>query len=293
MSALLLLLAMPTVVVAPKAEVRGKIVRLGEVARLRGFSPAAKAKAAKLTLGKAPAPGQGRLLTKAWLRVKLAEALPGVRLKLPARLEVVRGSRLVKGESLRKRVIAAARGSSASAIASMSVQRVPDMLVPTNAEVHVAFDGKVGRIAVKDGAEVIQRRQVSVRVDRMVPAWVSKEAHRRGHRLSKDDLELVELPASKVPSDAITGEDGIEGAIVRRALKPGRALRAGSLDLPAMVERGARVRMIARRGTIELTARGEALQKGRRGEQVQVRNLGSRKVVQGRVVAPNTIVMEF
>ncbi len=310
MSGVLLILAglampvsRPSVTVQPRAEVRGKVVRLGDVAKLRGFGKAAKAKAAKISLGKAPAPGQGKLLTKAWLRVKLAEALPRARLKLPSRLEVSRKAQIIKGKDLRERVMAAAKGSSASAdpslsrrggsIASVSVQRVPDLLVPEGAKVSVTYDGKVGRIAVRDGKDVIQRRQVSVRVDRMVTAWVPKASHRRGDRLSMSDLERVQMAASKVPGDAIQRGKDAAGALVRRPLRAGKPLRAGSLELPALVERGARVRLIARRGTIELTARGEALQRGLKGERVRVRNIGSRKVVSGVVMAPNTVVMEY
>lgn len=295
----------PSIRVAREAEVPGSVVRLGDVARLRGFTPEVAKRFAAIELGRAPAPGLGQLLPKAFLEARIREGGvgPGVKLRLPARLEVRREARTLKGADLEKKVREAVRAAmphDPADVARMRVPRLPDVLAPTGAELTVAFapderfEGHAtATLTITDGADVVRTQKVNVRVDVYARAFGVRSAARRGVQLSAADLVELRLPASKLPRDAVRHADEVEGANLRRAVKPGEPLRLAWVKVPPLVRRGDRVRMIARRGGVEITATGEALGQGGRGENVRVRNLDSKRVVSGRIVAPNTVEMEF
>ena len=128
-------LAVPAISVAPRAEVSRSTIRLGDVAKLRGFAKDARARFAKIELGKAPIVGTGKLLPRAFLlsRIRGAGVPPGVRLKLPRRLEVTRKALVLRGSEIRTRIANAIRRKMPHAdgdVAGLVVPRVPDLKVP-------------------------------------------------------------------------------------------------------------------------------------------------------------------
>ena len=91
----------------------------------------------------------------------------------------------------------------------------------------------------------------------------------------------------------MTRIDDAIGAVLKRGVRRGDALQDNWLDIPPVVLRGQRVRLIARRGQIQLSTLGETLSKGRSQELIRVRNLSSKKIVTGRVTADGNVEMEF
>ena len=299
-------LAVPSITVGPRAEVSSPTVRLGDVAKIRGFAKDAAARFAAIELGRAPTVGTGKLLPKAFLKTRIrgAGVPPGVRLKLPRRLEVTRKARTVRGSELRARVTAAIRDKMPHAdadVAELMVPKLPDLRVPAGAELDVTFakgerfdgPGITATLEVSDAGKRVQTRRVSARLDIYRQAWGVDTAARRGRNIDAAELVPLRLAASKVPPDAIRTADEAARAKLRRAVRVGEPIRRAWLEVPPMVRRGDRVRMVARRGLVELTAAGEALADARHGDTVRVRNLASRKVVSGRVDSANLVVMEF
>ena len=62
------------------------------------------------------------------------------------------------------------------------------------------------------------------------------------------------------------------------------AVRDGDLEAPTLVRRGALVTMEIKTPMMRLTARGKALDNGTLGETVRIRNIQSKRVIQGTVV---------
>ena len=103
----------------------------------------------------------------------------------------------------------------------------------------------------------------------------------RGELVTRDDVRLEErdLPSKRVRSDL---KDAV-GKRVKRALRVGRILTPRSLAEPKLVKRGKRVTLVLNANGLEIRAVGEALRDGARGDIVQVKNLSSRRVVEGTV----------
>lgn len=295
----------PTVIVSKSADVTDPVVRLGDIARLKGFEAAQAKTYAAIELGRAPAVGLGQFMPRAYLEARIREGgMPAaVRLRIPRRVEIKRKALTMPGEELRQMVRAAIQRNmphDPHDVAAIDVPVLADLKVPDGAKLKVrfaddeAFRGSVvAELVVRDAGETMRTRRISARVDVFQTVYGVAEPLRRGRRLTTADLVELRLPHTKLARDAILDPSTIEGAMLRRAVKPGEPLRDAWLQVPPVVERGDRVRMIAVRGPLRITARGEALSDGIRGAYIRVRNLDSRKVVSGRVTGPGEIELEF
>ncbi|MDH3236305.1 MAG: flagellar basal body P-ring formation chaperone FlgA, partial [Alphaproteobacteria bacterium] len=83
---------------------------------------------------------------------------------------------------------------------------------------------------------------------------------------------------------AIIQRSDIVGQAARRSLPSGQPVRDGDIEAPTLVRRGALVTMEISTPMMRLTARGKALDNGTLGETVRLRNIQSKRVIQGTVV---------
>lgn len=295
----------PTVFVRKSVAVTDPVVRLGDIARLDGFAADDAKTYAGIELGRAPAVGLGQFMPRAYVEARIREGgMPAaVRLRIPRRVEIKRKARTVAGEELRQMVRAAIQKRlphDPADVAGIDVPSLADLKVPDGARLRVRFDDGetfrgpvVAELVVRDGGETMRTRRISARVDVYARVFGVAEPLRRGQRLDVADLVELRLPHTALARDVVLDASMIEGAMLRRTVKPGEPIREAWLQVPPLVNRGDRVRMVAVRGALRLTARGEALGDGARGAFIRVRNLDSRKIVSGRVVAPGEIEMEF
>lgn len=103
--------------------------------------------------------------------------------------------------------------------------------------------------------------------------------------LMPEDLALAE---ESVPGAVASIEEAV-GQEAKVALYPGRAILAGQIGAPALVERNAVVRMSFVKGPLRIVTDGRALDRGAAGELVRVMNLDSRQTVSGTVAADGSV----
>lgn len=109
-----------------------------------------------------------------------------------------------------------------------------------------------------------------------------------GRPIDAADLLLERRSVSATP-DATSDEQAVVGLSSRRALRSGDIVRTQQLVAPLLVRRGDAVRIVAHREQIEVTMVGEALEAGARAALVRVRNTGTGKVIQARVIDSGTV----
>ncbi len=124
---------------------------------------------------------------------------------------------------------------------------------------------------------------VPARVQLSGPVLVASRPLPRGKRIERDDFQIEHRDLSRLRGDYLTRAEHLLGQVLTRPIAPGRPFRAQFLRPPSLVERGERVTLVARGGGLEVRMQGEALEDAALGESVRVRNLRSKRVVQGRV----------
>lgn len=292
------------VVVRERTAVHNLTVTLGDIADFEGFRRTDRAALETIELGRAPNIGQRRIIPKAYLRSRIQRALPpGSTLRLGRQTEIRRRDKTVAGHALKQLVTAAVEerlGEIMSDIARLNVPEQSRIRVPETARVAVRFNERRNHegslnvaIVIIDGAEEKLVRRTVVEVDRFTEVIVLNREGKRGSVIRAGDLTLNRIAQSQVPRNAITRSHDAIGAVLKRSVRRGDTLQDNWLDIPPVVLRGQRVRLVARRGSIRLSTMGEALSKGRSQELIRVRNMSSKKIVTGRVTADGNVEMEF
>ncbi len=118
------------------------------------------------------------------------------------------------------------------------------------------------------------------RADRIEPVRVIRPQE----IIAPEDVILREgLPAGSLSLDEVIGREA------RIALYPGRAIRAGDIGTPAVIERNQLVPLVYTHGGLRIETEGRAMSRAGAGEYVRVMNLSSRATVIGRVTASGRI----
>jgi flagella basal body P-ring formation protein FlgA len=106
----------------------------------------------------------------------------------------------------------------------------------------------------------------------------------RGSTLKVADLAPIRRNIATLAYGYYLRPEDVIGMELRRTLRPGEILTPANIKAPALVASGDQVLLVADTGGVRVAMKGEALQEGAAGERVQVRNLSSRRVVEGEVV---------
>lgn len=130
---------------------------------------------------------------------------------------------------------------------------------------------------------------VPVKIVSQVTVLTAAQPLSRGALLTAADLVPVVRDAATLPHGYFTQPKELIGMQLRRTLRVGEVILPNAVGQPPLVERGQAVLLTAETGGIKVTMKGEALQDGGAGERIQVRNLSSRKIIEGEVLGRNHV----
>lgn len=130
---------------------------------------------------------------------------------------------------------------------------------------------------------------VPVTIESTVPVLVLKQAGARLAALTAADVERQTRRVPGFPSTYVTDVTELAERHLRRAVPPGTPLTVDMFAADIKVRRGQRVTLVSAVGGIEVLAAGEAIADANPDGRVRVRNLGSRKVVEGRVESADRV----
>lgn len=124
---------------------------------------------------------------------------------------------------------------------------------------------------------------VPVRLEVLAPVAVLASPAARGEALTSAQVRLEERDITRMPGGYLPSLEAVEGMVLRRPVPAGTALTPSMLEAPLLVRRGDRVPLRAARPGFQVHAEAEALSNGAAGDRVRVRNIHSRRVVEGVV----------
>ncbi len=135
------------------------------------------------------------------------------------------------------------------------------------------------------------------RVGGAAQAFMSVPAPNRritsGELLTNDDLSDVTVDAFSLDQEIALSRNAVVGHEARRALSPGRPIRADFLDSPTVIEVNQAVEMLFQAPGLRITVKGRAVDEGGVGDTIRVMNVRSNKIVTGVVVDASTVTVMF
>lgn len=144
-------------------------------------------------------------------------------------------------------------------------------------------------VGVRCGGEKPWTLYVPVKIVSQVTVLASAQPLRRGSVLKASDLVPISRDAATLPHGYFVEPKALVGMQLKRSIRAGEAIVPSAVTAAPVVERGQEVLLTAAINGIEVSMKGEALEDGAAGERIQVRNLSSRRVVEGEVIGRNRV----
>lgn len=130
---------------------------------------------------------------------------------------------------------------------------------------------------------------VPVRVEYLEYVYVTKRLLPRGSIISSSDIKQISRSSSKLPASYITDSKDLIGKRAKRTIRSGTIISPFTVELNPVVKRGETVNILISSPGLEVHAYGEALSDGVPNQLIKVRNVHSRKIVEGTVTPQGTI----
>jgi flagella basal body P-ring formation protein FlgA len=115
----------------------------------------------------------------------------------------------------------------------------------------------------------------------------------RNHIIDDEDLNLAERNIAELRSGYITDTSQLIGKQSARSISIGAAITASMVKDPLQIKRGQRISLVTGAGGLDVRMAGEAMSDGAAGDRIQVRNLSSKRVVEGTVVSPMIVQVDM
>jgi len=144
-------------------------------------------------------------------------------------------------------------------------------------------------IAEQGYGKTLRRWYVPVRLNWWARAVVAKRELSARSRLTADMLDTARVNVAGHSGSWWQETAGLVGTRLTRHLQAGDIIYASYIHRPKLIKRGDQVTMIASYGIIKVTAVGKVLRSAGIGDRVSIRNIKSRKIVQGIVTSSSTV----
>ncbi len=144
-------------------------------------------------------------------------------------------------------------------------------------------------VGVKCNGDKPWKIYVPVYIEAREKVWVANRHLTRGETLVASDASSQNLNISAHHRGYITDINKFIGYELKRSIKKGGILTPRSLEAPKLVKRGEKVILLAATNGVEIRMSGTALSDGSEGISIKVRNLSSRRIIEGIVIAPGIV----
>jgi flagella basal body P-ring formation protein FlgA len=293
--------------ILPNVQINDEEILLGEIAGIKGDDPLLVQKLNSIVVAKSPLPGGSRTLENQVFKMRLKQSgidLSQLVLNIPAKVVVARNCIEVS----RERIKALVSDFIEKNILKDHVDgRIKDIQVANGLQLpngRITFKitpppnrDLLGKIPFSVHFDVngkfYKRVWATATVELMSEVVITKKPVGRHKPITEDDVELLKMDLTKLPSGVITDLEAVLGKRTIRSIGAKTVLRANLLELPPLVKRGDVVVIIAESGGLKITALGQVKKTGRLGENIPVMNYDSKKILYGRVMDSSTVKVEF
>ena len=291
--------------VSGEAQVDGERILLGQVAEIFGADRVLREKIAAVDLGSAPRPGRerrvpGRLVASA---LGACDWLPaGTRTTIPDWIVVSGVFQTISEASLEevfRSYVERRTGGDETVVSNVKIRGVKP-LPPGKIELSALGHGGdyiKGRVTLRLAVSVAgeDQGQVSISgwVDRYVQAVCAARFVQSDVVLAAGDICLKRVNVAKAPDRILFDPKQVVGKQLRSRVRVGECFRANMLREPPLIEKGDRVKIVARSESLSVSTLGIAKADGARGDQIRVENAVSEKTVVGRVLAEGVVEVLF
>jgi flagella basal body P-ring formation protein FlgA len=126
---------------------------------------------------------------------------------------------------------------------------------------------------------------VPVKVSLYESVVVTASPMSSGQVISAGDVKLIERDVTRLHSGYFSGTTDVVGKKVKRSLPLGAVITRTMLREAIAIKRGQRISLVSGSGGLQVRMTGVAMADGAAGDRIEVRNLSSKRVIEGVVLS--------
>ncbi|MCE9612536.1 MAG: flagellar basal body P-ring formation chaperone FlgA [Chthoniobacter sp.] len=149
------------------------------------------------------------------------------------------------------------------------------------------------RVKVTSGGRLISDCQVSVAAELWQDAWVASSRLDRGQPLSADQLSLQKVDVLRERLPLVSAEIDPTALDLVTSVAAGRPLARRDVAGRPIIRKGQVVEVVAQQGLIAISMKALALESGAAGDLIRLRNIESRREINGEIVNESKVQIHF
>ncbi len=146
-------------------------------------------------------------------------------------------------------------------------------------------------INITDDGRILDSIRVVGKIYTMIEVPVLKENISSKAIISENDLSYIKVRSNEVNQKSLIETSAIVGKEAKKTLKAGEILTENDVKTPVLVTKSKMVKVIYKKKNLTLNYVGKALDDGSYGDFVRFQSATSTNVLQGLVVATNTLLV--
>lgn len=111
----------------------------------------------------------------------------------------------------------------------------------------------------------------------------------KGHMITASDIKIKKMDISKIPINYFQDKTLVINKIAKRNIRAGSVLNANILTVPLLIKRGDNVSIIAANNGFTITMKGIAMANGSKGDNIKVKNIRTKKIIQGVIINKHSV----
>jgi flagella basal body P-ring formation protein FlgA len=275
---------------------RGHVTVQGDRIALGDVSPTAPVDLLALDVAPAPAPGNKTVISRAAIKAALQRGGADPRLAdgLPASQIVQRAALTLEVHDLEAIVRERLAEHLPMGVSIDSVRGLSKATLP-----HGKLDVRVrpGRLRRSTAVSVMLRVDDKLVARQSAVAMLGGEARTptlrndlpRGSVVGAGDVTYEPTALDRLPGRVVTRADTLVGKRLTQPGKAGRPVQNSAVEVPPVIERGTRVRLVAAMKGVTMSRLVVAQEDGRIGETIRVRPDDTRDTLDARVVSASEV----
>lgn len=121
---------------------------------------------------------------------------------------------------------------------------------------------------------------------------LAKHPINKGKKIMAEDLYIGEIDVSRLKG-YFSEPSQVIGQVARQTINDGAYLTPQMIEKPVLIHKGARITIQAINKQVKITMTGIALSDGSLNDVIQVKNLSSKKIIEGEITETNQVTVNF
>lgn len=132
---------------------------------------------------------------------------------------------------------------------------------------------------------------VPVTINLISPVYKTSHPLAKGHIIREADIISADHNISHLNYGYFSDKNNLIGKQIKRRLKQNHIITPNQVTEPLVIKRGEQVILIAKSESYSIRMMGKALMNGARGDRIQVKNMSSKRTVEGTVTSNGEVTI--